>query len=133
MPAPYRDSAHLYAVLRRLFRDLQDRNSNALHTLERSRLVICLNITAPQATILIDGRARPAQVYYGQEKKVRPDLDVRLPAEVLHRILLDELSLKEALARRQVRVRGPIWKATALGDIFTQGRKLYPAIGIDLL
>ncbi|RMF50136.1 MAG: hypothetical protein D6755_01550 [Anaerolineae bacterium] len=133
MSSPYRDDTHLYTVLQHLFETLQHQNGNALDALTRSRLVIRLETTAPQATVLIDGRMPPVQVHYGNQKKLRPDLDVRLQAETLHRILLDELSLKEALARRQVHVRGPIWKATALGDIFTQGRKLYPEISAKLL
>ncbi len=125
---PYRDAAHLYAVMQALFAALQAQPGNPVDALARSRLVIRLDISAPSAGILIDGRTRPAAVHFDARHTPRPDLDVRLQADTLHRILLDELSLKEALARKQVSVRGPLWKARALAEIFTQGRKLYPAV-----
>jgi len=125
---PYRDAEHLCAVMRALFAALQAQPGNPVDALARSRLVIRLDISAPSAGILIDGRARPTAVYFDARRRPRPDLDVRLRADTLHRILLDELSLKEALARKQVSVRGPLWKARALAEIFTQGRKLYPTV-----
>ncbi len=125
---PYRDAEHLYAVMRALFSALQAQPGNPVDALARSGLVIRLDIRAPQAGILIDGRARPAAVHFEARRVPRPDLDVRLQADTLHRILLDELSLREALARKQVSVRGPLWKARALAEIFSQGRKLYPAV-----
>ncbi len=130
MPS-YRDTTHLYDVMQALFEELQARPGNPVDALGRSRLVIRLQIAAPQGIILIDGRARPVSVTYGDGKKARPDLDVRLSAETLHRILLDELSLKEALARKQITVRGPVWKTLSLADIFREGRELYPRIAAE--
>ncbi len=128
MMPPYRDTAHLCNVMQALFEGLRSRPGNPVDALGRSRLVIRLQLAAPEGVILIDGRARPVSVTCGKGKATRPDLDVYLSSETLHRILLDELSLKEALARKQITVRGPVWKTFSLADIFREGRALYPQI-----
>jgi hypothetical protein len=51
-----------------------------------------------------------------------------MSTDILHQILLDQLSLKKAVANRQLKVIGPIWKTTPLAEILEQGRQLYPSI-----
>ncbi|GAB4530198.1 MAG: hypothetical protein Fur0018_17310 [Anaerolineales bacterium] len=124
----YRDTDHLYTLLRALFEELQSHPGNPVDDLTRSRLTIHLQTSLPAGEILIDGRVRPATVYFGNLPKLRPVLKIELQGDTLHRILLDELSLKEALARKQIIVHGPVWKTMSLAEIFSQGRKLYPRI-----
>lgn len=59
---------------------------------------------------------------------LRPELDVELAADTFHRILLGELSLLKALGSGLLKVKGPIWKTNALGELFQQGKSCYPSI-----
>ncbi len=124
----YRDTEHLYSIMRALFAELQSQPGNPVDALTRSRLTIYLKITTPQGDIFINGRTSPAEVHFGKLPELRSELNIQMPGDTLHRILLDEISLKKALARKEIVVRGPVWKTMSLAEIFTQGRKLYPAI-----
>lgn len=123
----FADSDQLYACARALFSRLQADAPTAVQGVQTSRLLIHLRCSDPSAEITLNGRQRPVQISYGPIR-LRPDLTVDLKADTLHGILADELSLKKALANGQLKVQGPIWKATVLGDLFTQGRVFYPQI-----
>jgi putative sterol carrier protein len=62
------------------------------------------------------------------ENGVKPDLEIDMTSDTFHKILLDEMSLRTALGNGQMKVRGAIWKAMTLGDLFTVSRKCYPDI-----
>ena len=81
----------------------------------------------PAAEIVIHGRETPVRTTFG-ENGVKPDLEIEMSADTFHKILLGELSLKTALGNGQMRVKGPIWKALSLGDLFTVSRRCYPDI-----
>jgi hypothetical protein len=42
--------------------------------------------------------------------------------------LLGELSLTKALGQRALQVKGPIFKATALANLFRQSQAIYPQV-----
>ncbi len=117
----------VYRVFDALFSQLQAQNGNATRAVSKSKVVIRLNCTEPNCTITLNGRKNPPVATFGAEK-MRADVQVEMAADVLHRIFLGEQSLKKAVAAKQVTVRGPVWKTFALGEIFSQGRKLYPEI-----
>jgi len=123
----YDDSGHLLRNLKSLFERIRIEEPEATRAVSDSRLIIRLKFSSPQAEIVINGRHNPVQVYYNSGS-LRPDLDISLPADALHKILLAELSLKKALASGQMSVRGPVFKTFALEDIFRKGQALYPQI-----
>ena len=123
----YDSTDQLIRHLKSLFNRLRIEEPEATRAVTSSRLIIRLNLRSPQAEILINGRYDPAQVSF-QPGTLRPDLDISLPADTLHQILLAELPLKKALASGQMTVRGPINKTFALEDIFRKGQALYPQI-----
>ena len=92
-----------------------------------ARLIIRLRMTDPPAEVLINGRKDLPQIFYGSTT-LRPDLDIELPAEIFHRIMLAELPLGRALASGQMKVRGPIWKSFVLQEIFQSGQREYPQV-----
>lgn len=132
----YQTSEQLYQALQILFTRIARDESGAAGALQASRLAIRFNLTSPAAQVLIDGRVGPVKVRYGPEP-ARPDLDVDLTADALHRILLRELPLRKALGGGLMKVRGPIWKTVALEKILHAGQDLYPQvareIGLDTL
>ncbi len=123
----YADTDEFYAAARALFTRIEQADPHAGDAIVASHLVMRLRSTAPDAEITISGRRRPVQITYGRDS-MRPSLEIELPADLLHRILLGELSLKKALASGELKVSGPVWRATALEDLFRQSRSLYPEI-----
>ena len=123
----YADRNQFYACTKALFARIEEEDPGAGDAILASHLVMQLRSTQPDAEININGRRRPLQITYGPST-VRPTLDIELPADTLHRILLGELSTKKALANGKVKIRGPVWKATDLEHLFRQSQSLYPEI-----
>jgi putative sterol carrier protein len=86
-----------------------------------------MRTSGPAADIVIHGRERPVRITYG-DNGAKADLQIEMAADTFHRILLGELSLKTALGNGQMKVKGPIWKAMSLGDLFHVSRLCYPDI-----
>jgi putative sterol carrier protein len=84
-------------------------------------------MVAPDAEVVIHGKERPVNTTFGPDG-VRPDLEIDMAADTLHRIFMGQLTLQKAFGSGQMRVRGPIWKAFALGDLFVTGQKCYPDV-----
>ena len=126
----FENADQFYDATRVLFARLEAQDPSATDTLAASRLIARLRCTDPQAEITLNGRQRPVQTTFGPSA-VRPTLDIKLPADVLHRIMLGEESLKTALARGQIQVRGPVWKVKVLADLFRQAQAIYPQVLAD--
>ncbi len=123
----YTDSEQLYAYLRALFALIAERNPGAADAVLSSRLVIRLRCTEPEAEITLNARQRPLETTFGPTR-LRPTLDVGLASDTLHAIMLGELQLKKAVAGGLLEVRGPVWKVTALADLFRQAQELYSGL-----
>jgi hypothetical protein len=128
---PYRDTEHLYETLQRLFEQLEQYNPAATTDFSHSRLIVRLNTTEPAGMVVINGRTTPIATIFGQEARLRPDLDITLSAAALHQILLGELSLTKALGQQALQVKGPIFKAIALANLFRQSQAIYPQVWMD--
>ena len=120
----YADADQFYACTQTLFARIEEQDPGAADAVLASRLVIRLRCTQPDAELTINGRQRPVQTTFGPSG-LRPTLDIELPADTLHRIMLGEISLKKALANGRLKVLGPVWKATALANLFQRGQALY--------
>ena len=129
MPA-YQNSEQLLTNLKLLFDQIAREDGNAVDAIVRTRLIIRLSISDPEVEILVNGRKNPVEITYGQNR-LRPDLDIRLSADVLHDILLKKRSLKGAFTSGAVKVRGPLIKSFVMEDIFRRGQELYPEIWED--
>jgi hypothetical protein len=99
-----------------------------------SRLILRMRVTAPEAEVVLNGRKDPPQIMYAKTS-LRPDLEIELSADALHKILLGELRLSGAVAARQLVVRGPIFKSFVFEDIFHSAQAFYPSVleevGVD--
>ncbi len=120
----YADADQFYTCTQELFARIEDQEPYAADAILASRLVIRLRCTEPDAELTINGRQRPVQTMFGPSG-LRPTLDIELPADTLHRIMLGEISIKKALANGRLKVLGPVWKATDLADLFQRGQALY--------
>lgn len=123
----YQTTEQFYSCAQQLFERIQRDDPEATRPLLASRLIIRLVITAPEGQIVINGRTRPIATHFGPSS-LRPDLDIELTADTLHQILLGQLAIAKALGSRQLKAKGPVWKAAVLADLFRQGQTIYPHI-----
>ncbi len=126
----YQNSEQLTACFRDLFDRIATHHADAVADLSRARLIFRFQCQAPAAEVWINGRKQPPETLFGPAA-LRPDLDIALEGDILHRILLGELSITKALGARQLQVRGPVWKARALADIFRRSQTVYPRVLAD--
>lgn len=123
----FADSEQLYAVAEALFARVAAENPRAAAQLLRARLLIHIVCTHPSADIWIQARKPPLETHFGYQR-LNPELDVQMEADILHEILTGRLTLSAALARQQLRVKGQVWKAKALADLFEQCQSIYPHV-----
>jgi len=123
----YTNADQLYACIGTLFNRVLEESPDVEQAILASGLVIHMRCTAPTADFTLNGRRRPIQTSYGPSS-LRPDLDVELAADTLHRILMDELSTQKAAASKLLKVKGLVWKISTLADLLTQGRAFYPQV-----
>ena len=128
----FTNSEELYEVLKLLFSRIGENDPGAARAISRSRLLMRLRLSSPSAIVTFNGRQDPLEIFYGAST-LRPDIELDMPADMLHQILLSELPLKKAVASGKMKVRGPFLKAFVFGDIFRSGQALYPQIleGLD--
>ena len=124
----YQTTDQLYACARQLFDRIQQDDPEAARPLMASRLVIRLKVKDPTGEIVINGRSRPDATYFFGGSPTRPDLDIELSGDTLHQILLGQLAIAKALGSKQLKAKGPVWKAAVLADLFRQGQTIYPDI-----
>jgi hypothetical protein len=130
----YSSTDQLYTCAGALFSRIEKENPGAGNALRSARLVIRLRCTLPDGEFTLNGRRpladasfRPVQTILGPAE-FRPEVDITLSSDTLHRILLGELSLGKALATGLLQVKGPVLKTLALADLFHAGQKWYPEI-----
>lgn len=124
----YQTTDQLYECARQLFERIQQEDPEAARPLMASRLVIRLKVKDPTGEIVINGRSRPGVTYFFGSSPTRPDLDIELSGDTLHQILLGQLAIAKALGSKQLKAKGPVWKAAVLADLFRQGQTIYPDI-----
>lgn len=125
--AIYRDTEQFYTCTRQLFTRIEENDPNAAAALLQSRLVIRLQLTQPAGELVINGRGASVATHFGPNG-TKPDLDIALSGDTLHAILLGQLTLTKALGSGKLNVKGPVWKAVVLADLFRQSQILYPDI-----
>ncbi len=125
--AYFQSSEQFVTTLEALFGRVRQSYPNAAEELEQAKLILRFRCSDPAADILINGRRHPAAITFG-ENRIRPEVDVELSADALHRILLGELKLARALASGALKIRGPARKALAVTGLFHECQKLYSEV-----
>lgn len=110
-----------------LFDRVQDRDPAAAIKLQEAKSLLRFNCSKPEAIILINGRRNPATVSYGDDR-IRPEVDISLEADTLHKILLGDLNITRALMIGDLKVKGSVHKALAVTDLFVTCQEVYPEI-----
>jgi hypothetical protein len=107
--AHFETDTEVYERLGGIFRTLVG-DAARLEQLRQADAVVQFAFRAPDATVTLDVRAgRPPQVDLGATE-LRPELVLAMDADTGHALLHGEVSPTIALARGQVRTKGPVGK-----------------------
>ncbi len=126
----YQESQQFYAVLAEGFRRMAA-DSQSLADFQRRRMAVALHTSDPETVTVIDGRVNPVQVSYGAATG-KSDLALAMPADLLHAILMEEASVRQSFMSGAVQVKGSIFRALQLADLFHQIQRVYPQVRLDL-
>jgi hypothetical protein len=122
----YTDSALLCDVLTELFHRALATPA-AANAMRRHRLTLRLVMSEPSLVLTVDGRALPPTCTCGTTA-ARMDLVLRMQTDVIHRVWLSEIRLRDAYGSGQIKVEGSIWRALGLTELFRQIEALYPHV-----
>ncbi|MEZ4731807.1 MAG: SCP2 sterol-binding domain-containing protein [Caldilineaceae bacterium] len=124
--AIFQSAQQLYQVLQEVFTAVAA-NPAHIDSFTHSNLVIRMKTEEPAAEVLLDGRQPPLEVFYG-ERPGQANLEILLPADLLHAIWLDQVSASEAFFSGKIKTKGNLLKAMQLLDVFRACEAVYPAI-----
>ena len=124
--AVYQSSEHFYQVMKDVF-DYVIQHPQHLESFSKSNLVIRMSITEPDAEILLDGRQPPLEVFFGQ-RPGRANLEISLPADLLHDLWLSKESTRAAFFTGKIKTRGNLLKALQLTEVFAEAEQIYPTV-----
>lgn len=123
----FKDADELYRVMQELFEQLEAKQPAAFGGLYKQRMTVRFRCTAPTGEITIEAKVKPTRMTYGPFNG-RPDIDLDLSADNLHRLLMHELSTKKAVTDGTIKFKGNPFKLTPLLELIKAGRELYPQI-----
>lgn len=123
----YPDAQVFYQCAQEVLSRIQSEDPEATQAMVTSHLIITLRFVDPEASITVNGRWNPVRTSFGSNN-TRPDLELRMAADVFHKILMGEESIKKAASTRLIKVRGPVWKLAALAPIIATGQTHYPVV-----
>jgi hypothetical protein len=122
----YQDSDQVCDVMTDLFqRTLND--PDALRELNKSGMVLRLNLSDPSAILTVDGKVRPPWIGCGPSN-TKADLVMNTQMDVIHHVWLGNVKLKDAFFGGQIKVQGSILRAMSLGGLFREIEALYPFV-----
>jgi putative sterol carrier protein len=93
----------------------------------KHHMVVSLYLDNPKTFIGLDGRQKPVGLSFSPDGN-KPDLAIRLDADLLHGILLGKVRLRDAYFGGQIKTKGSVFKAMKLADLFREAEKLYPIV-----
>ncbi len=125
-PPVFRSAEHFYSVMVEVFDAVRAVPEN-LESVTRSNLVIRIRTTGPEAEILVDGRQPPLEVFYGKRPGLA-NIEIDLPAGLLHRIWLGQESTREAFFSGRIKSKGNMLKMLKLTELFFECERVYPAV-----
>ena len=127
--AIFRSEEHLYSILQQVFERVSA-HPDHIEAFTHSNLVIRMHTTAPDAEVLLDGRQPPLEVFYGS-RPGKANLEITLPADLLHAIWLSEESASSAFFSGRIKTKGNFMKAMQLIDLFRECERVYPEIASE--
>lgn len=121
--ATFETTQRMYDVLGELFRTLME-NQEVAEKFRAANLTILFNIHEPEGRIWLDGQAG---VICGAAS-LKANITMSLSGDACHKFWLKQLTMPVALAKRQIKARGPIPKVLKLLPLLKPAYEAYPAI-----
>jgi hypothetical protein len=122
----YQSAEQFYAIMQEVFNYVMQ-HPDHVTAFSHSNLVIRMNMRAPAAEILLDGRQPPLGVFFGP-RPGRANLEITLDADLLHALWMGTESTHQAFLSGQIQTRGNLLKAMQLAEVFTAAERIYPTI-----
>ncbi len=123
----FANTKQLYVCAEQLIYRIQEEDPRASDAMAAARVAIRLNVSEPSGEIVINGRSRPVTAHF-PPGHIQPDLDVYLSGDTLHQILLGQLGMQQAIARKLLQVKGPVFKVMTLAPLLQKSQQIYPLI-----
>jgi putative sterol carrier protein len=111
--AYFKDAEEVYATIGQLFRDLKD-DEELAPKFRKANTIVQYQYREPESRItvkLIEGEA--GQVDFG-DTVLEPEVIMTMDADTAHRFWLGQVNVTVALARGQMKARGPVAKILKL-------------------
>jgi hypothetical protein len=124
--AIFSDENLFYAVMREVF-EYVVQHPQHIESFSRSNLVIRMRTTDPEGEILLDGRQPPLEVFFGPTPGLA-NLEVSMPADLLHDMWLGKESTHKAFYTGRIRTSGNLLKALQLAEVFQEAERIYPTV-----
>jgi putative sterol carrier protein len=99
----------------------------ATRAFQQSKMLVQFQFSDPALEAWVDGKHNPIAVSMGPQA-ARPDLALRMPADVLHDVWLGRTRLRDAFFSGQIKVSGNMFRALKLEDLFRRAEALYPVV-----
>ena len=97
MTTVFSNTDQFYSCMKALFDRVQISDPQAAQKLQKSKVILRFTCTGPDGILVINGRRNTAAITYGEDR-IRPEVDVSLPADTLHTILLGDTKITNALS-----------------------------------
>lgn len=127
----YPDVETFYEVMNDLFSQVMAR-PDLLKPLRDGKVVLRITTTAPDALLVVDGRAVPPRFTTGAGPTGKVDVGLSLPADVLHNVWMGKTRLRDAYLAGKMHLDSNPLKAlsllTGLLDMFRFVEGLYPGV-----
>lgn len=91
----------------------------------KSGIIIRFNYTEPDCQILVDCSGEEIGIRPG-DATTEPIVQISMKAEVAHKFWFGKVNLMQALARGQMKARGPVPRIIKLLPIIRPAYKMYP-------
>jgi hypothetical protein len=127
--AVFQSEQQLYDVLQQVFERISAQ-PETIAPFTQSNLVIRVRLTDPAAEVLLDGRQPPLEVFYGP-RPGKANLEITLPADLLHAIWLGRERASSAFFSGKVKSKGNLLKAAPLIDLFRECERVYAQIAAE--
>ena len=125
----FKDAAELYQCIGGFFKEAT-KDPDMAPKIAASKLVIRFNYTDPESTITVDAKNPPAAGQYFNifegPNDLTPDVDMSMTADIAHRFWHGKVNLVQALAKGEMKAKGPIPAILKLLPAIKPAYTLYP-------
>jgi putative sterol carrier protein len=109
----FNDAQEVYDTIGKLFVDLADDDELA-PKFRKANTIVCYEFTDPDSTITVRlQEGQPGDVDFG-ESEMEPEVTMSMAADTAHRFWLGKVNVTVAMARGQIKAKGPVAKILKL-------------------